>query len=162
MAAARLESKYVPGWAVGPSANRKLAMRCWEQVCERLTSLGEGLDGKIIHHDLDSVYTSYRWLRATLLDDEMRVSYSENGAKGIPTAVGTSRSGGGRRLRSALGSQRPRPCRPCEPSSTSGSGTTTRTDDTPQSGTFHPENISGKLSILSNQNHKSLLRLSRN
>jgi len=84
MAAARLESKYVPGWAVGPSANRKLAMRCWEQVRKRMASLDEGLDGKIIHHDLDSVYTSYRWLRATLLDDELRVSYSENGAKGNP------------------------------------------------------------------------------
>jgi Integrase core domain. len=81
MAVVDLESKYVPGWAVGPSANRKLAMRCWEQVRERLTSLGEGLDGKIIHHDLDSVYTSYRWLRATLLGDEMRVSYSENGVE---------------------------------------------------------------------------------
>ncbi|WP_341481360.1 IS3 family transposase [Salinibacter ruber] len=84
MAAARLESKYVPGWAVGPSANRKLAMRCWEQVRERMESLGEDLDEKIIHHDLDSVYTSYRWLEATLLGDEMRVSYSENGAKGNP------------------------------------------------------------------------------
>jgi len=84
MAVLDLESKYVPGWAVGPSANRKLAMRCWEQVRERMTSLGEELDEKIIHHDLDSVYTSYRWLRATLLDDGLRVSYSENGAKGNP------------------------------------------------------------------------------
>ncbi len=84
MAAARLESKYVPGWAVGPSANRKLAMRCWEQVRERMESLGEDLDEKIIHHDPGSVYTSYRWLRAILLDDEMRISYSENGAKGNP------------------------------------------------------------------------------
>ena len=84
MAVVDPESKYVPGWAVGPSANRKLAMRCWEQVRKRMASLDEGLDGKIIHHDLDSVYTSYRWLRATLLDDELRVSYSENGAKGNP------------------------------------------------------------------------------
>jgi transposase InsO family protein len=84
MAAARLESKYVPGWAVGPSANRKLAMRCWEQVRERMQNLGEGLDEKIIHHDLDSVYTSYRWLRAILLGDDMRISYSESGARGNP------------------------------------------------------------------------------
>jgi transposase InsO family protein len=84
MAVVDLESKYVPGWAVGPSANRKLAMRCWEQVRERMASLGEELDQKIIHHDLDSVYTSYRWLEAILLDDDMRVSYSENGAKGNP------------------------------------------------------------------------------
>jgi len=84
MAVVDLESKYVPGWAVGPSANRKLAMRCLERVRERMASLGEDLDEKIIHHDLDSVYTSYRWLRATLLEDRLRVSYSENGAKGNP------------------------------------------------------------------------------
>jgi transposase InsO family protein len=84
MAVVDLESKYVPGWAVGPSANRKLAMRCWEQVRKRMASLGEGLGEKIIHHDLDSVYTSYRWLRAILLDDEMRISYSESGARGNP------------------------------------------------------------------------------
>ena len=81
MAVVDLESKYVPGWAVGPSANRKLAMRCWEQVRERMRSLGEELGEKIIHHDLDSVYTSYRWLRAILLDDEMHISYSENGGE---------------------------------------------------------------------------------
>jgi putative transposase len=84
MAVVDLESKYVLGWAVGPSANRKLAMRCWEQVRERMASLDEKLDEKIIHHDLDSVYTSYRWLRSMLLDDGLRVSYSENGAKGNP------------------------------------------------------------------------------
>jgi transposase InsO family protein len=49
-----------------------------------MASLSEELDEKIIHHDLDSVYTSYRWLRATLLEDGLRVSYSENGAKGNP------------------------------------------------------------------------------
>jgi len=84
MAVVDLESKYVPGWEVGPSANRKLAMRCWEQVREQMENLGEELDEKIIHHDLDSVYTSYQWLEAILLDDEMRISYSENGAKRNP------------------------------------------------------------------------------
>ena len=84
MAVVDLESKYVPGWAVGPSANRKPAMRCWEQVRERMASLGEGLGEKIIHHDLDSVLVGYRWLEAMLLDDEMCISYSENGAKGNP------------------------------------------------------------------------------
>lgn len=79
-----LESKYVPSWAVGPSANRKLAMRCSERVRERTASPGEELGEKIIHHDLDSVYTSHRWLRAILLDDKMRIGYSENGARGNP------------------------------------------------------------------------------
>jgi putative transposase len=68
-------------------------MRCWEQVREQMARLGEELGEKVIHHDPGSAYTSYRWLEAILLDDEMRISYSENRAKGIPTAVGTSRSG---------------------------------------------------------------------
>ena len=84
MAVVDLESKYVPGWAVGPSANRKLAMRCWERVRERMAALDLAMAGRIVHHDQDSVYTSYRWLRAILLDDGLRVSYSEIGAKGNP------------------------------------------------------------------------------
>jgi transposase InsO family protein len=84
MAVVDLESKYVLGWAVGPSANRELALRCWEQVREQVGSLGVDLNGRIVHHDQDSVYTSYRWLRTVLLEDGMRISYSENGAKGNP------------------------------------------------------------------------------
>jgi transposase InsO family protein len=84
MAVVDLASKYVPGWAVGPSANRELALRCWEQVRERMSALGAELDGMIIHHDQDSVYTSYRWLQAILLEDGLRVSYSQNGAKDNP------------------------------------------------------------------------------
>jgi len=81
MAVVDLKSKYVPGWAVGPSANRELALRCWERVRERMASLSLNMAGRTIHHDQDSVYTSYRWLRAILLDDGMRVSYSENGGE---------------------------------------------------------------------------------
>lgn len=44
----------------------------------------------------------------------------------------------------------------------SDSGTSTRSEDTPQSDTPHPEKISGKLSLLRNQNLKSPLRLGRN
>jgi len=81
MAVVDLESKYVPGWAVGSSANRTLAMRCWKRVRERMSALGMPLEGQVVHHDQDSVYTSYRWLRAILLDDGLRVSYSENGGE---------------------------------------------------------------------------------
>jgi transposase InsO family protein len=84
MAVVDLESKFVPGRAVGPSANRELALRCWKRVRKRMASFGMELDGRIIHHDLRSVYTSYRWLSTILLEDGMRVSYSENGAKGNP------------------------------------------------------------------------------
>ncbi|WP_103030540.1 DDE-type integrase/transposase/recombinase [Salinibacter altiplanensis] len=84
MAVVDLESKYVPGWAVGPSADRQLALRCWERVRERMAALNLNMAGRTIHHDQDSVCTSYRWLRAVLLNDGLRVSYSENGAKGNP------------------------------------------------------------------------------
>ncbi len=84
MAVVDVESKYTCGWALGSSADRELALRCWERVRERMATLGIPLAGTLVHHDQDSVYTSYRWLQAILLEDGMRVSYSENGAKGNP------------------------------------------------------------------------------
>jgi hypothetical protein len=72
------------GWAVGPSTNRKLALRCWEQVRTSIAELGQTLKETILHSDLDSVYTSYDWLRRILLKDGLRVSYSERGAKDNP------------------------------------------------------------------------------
>lgn len=84
MAVLDLESRYVVGWAVGRSANRELALRCWDAVRSGLADFGCALEGRIIHHDQDSVYTSYQWLRTVLLEDGMRVSYSERGAKDNP------------------------------------------------------------------------------
>jgi transposase InsO family protein len=49
-----------------------------------MAALGQPLEGTILHSDLDSVYTSYHWLRQVLLDDGLRVSYSERGAKDNP------------------------------------------------------------------------------
>jgi hypothetical protein len=45
-----------------------------------------GLDpaGRILHHDQDSVYTSYRWTGQLLLEDHIRLSYSLSGAKDNP------------------------------------------------------------------------------
>jgi transposase InsO family protein len=59
MAVVDLESKYACGWAVGPSANRTLALRCWDRVRERMRSLDLDLSGRIIHHDLRSVCTRH-------------------------------------------------------------------------------------------------------
>jgi transposase InsO family protein len=84
MAVVDVGSRCALGWAVGPSANRELALRCWEQVRARMAALGQPLEGSILHSDLDSVYTSYDWLRKVLLDDGLRVSYSERGAKDNP------------------------------------------------------------------------------
>jgi transposase InsO family protein len=84
MAVVDVGSRCALGWAVGPSANRKLALQCWEQVRARMTALGQPLEGTILHSDLDSVYTSYDWLRQVLIDEGLRVSYSERGAKDNP------------------------------------------------------------------------------
>jgi len=55
-------SGWVEGWAVGKSANRELALKCWEAAKEGLAEVGRGTWGLVVHHDQDSVYTSYRWL----------------------------------------------------------------------------------------------------
>lgn len=77
-------SAWVPGWAVGPSPNRELALRAWERVETSFQEVEGALAGVIVHQDQDPVFTSYDWLRALLIDAEVLVSYSENGAKGNP------------------------------------------------------------------------------
>jgi len=42
------------------------------------------MDGVTVHSDQNAVYTSYAWLRRLLIDGEVRISYSENGARGNP------------------------------------------------------------------------------
>jgi hypothetical protein len=44
--------------------------------------------GTIIHHDQDSVYTSYDWTGQLLLKDNVRVSYALGGAKDNPEMEG--------------------------------------------------------------------------
>ena len=34
MAMVDISSRWVPGWAVGPSRNRSLALACWEKCCQ--------------------------------------------------------------------------------------------------------------------------------
>jgi len=77
-------SGWAAGWAVGRSANRELALRCWEAAKESLAKAGQDPQGLIVHHDQDSVYTSYRWLSRLLIEDKVVVSYCERGAKDNP------------------------------------------------------------------------------
>ena len=55
MAVVDVGSRYALGWAVGPSADRELALQCWERVRARMAGLGQPLEGTILHSDLDSV-----------------------------------------------------------------------------------------------------------
>jgi len=93
MAMVDVGSAWAPGWAVGPSADRALALRCWESVKDALVHVGRGTDGLIVHHDQDTVYTSYDWLQALLIRDRARVSFAEHGARDNPPACAARAAG---------------------------------------------------------------------
>ena len=78
-------TKWVVGWAVGLRPNTELALEALSLAAATLADVGLSLNGRIIHHDQDTVYTGYRWLRAVLIKHRARISFSENGAKGNTT-----------------------------------------------------------------------------
>ncbi len=94
-----LESRWAGGWAVGDARNRSVAFQALDDLRTNMASLDQRLWGVVIHHDKDSVYTSYRWLEEVLLKDRARISYAQRGAQDNPW--GWSRSGGGLRQRTA-------------------------------------------------------------
>ena len=75
-------TKWSIGWAVGSRPNTGLALEALSMAAATLADGGLSLEGRIIHHDQDTVYTGYRWLRAVLITHRPRISFSENGAKG--------------------------------------------------------------------------------
>ncbi len=77
-------SEWVPGWALGPSANATLALECWERVKGTYARFGRDMAGVVVHQDQDPVFTGYDWLRALVLDAGVRISYSERGARDNP------------------------------------------------------------------------------
>lgn len=77
-------SKMVYGWALGEIANTDLALLAWEDAKRTFQKHKIPYKGMIIHHDQDSVYTSYAWTGQLLLKDELRVSYALLGAKDNP------------------------------------------------------------------------------
>lgn len=76
--------KMAYGWAVGERANTDLALAAWERAKETFQRLGIPYRGMIIHHDRDPVFTGYGWTGQLLLEDEVRLSYTLNGAKDNP------------------------------------------------------------------------------
>jgi len=77
-------SKMAFGWAIGKSSNTVLALRAWEHACETFKELDVLRVGIIVHHDRDSVYTSYEWTSQLLSKDRARLSYALRGAKDNP------------------------------------------------------------------------------
>lgn len=78
------KSKLAVGWAVGERAVTELALEAWERAKETLAGLGISLEGVIVHHDQDPVFTSYGWTSRLLLDDRVQLSYALNGARDNP------------------------------------------------------------------------------
>ena len=78
-------SKWAGGWSVGPSRSRTMALRAVGSLREEMTMLGCGdLSGVIVHHDKDSVYTSYARLERLLLKERARLSYAYGARRTIP------------------------------------------------------------------------------
>jgi len=68
------DCKMVFGWAVGERANTQLALKAWSRAKQTFKEYGIPCKGLIMHHDQDSVYTSYRWARRLLAKDKVQLS----------------------------------------------------------------------------------------
>ena len=79
-----IASRWAGGWAVAAQRHRRTALSALTHLRSRLEVYHRDLEGVIIHHDKDSVYTSHDWLRQVLLEDRGRLSYAEHGAKDNP------------------------------------------------------------------------------
>ena len=80
-----IESKWAGGWSVGASRNRLMALEAVDSLREGMALLEHpSLAEVIIHHDKDSVYTSYLWLERLLLEERVRISYAQRGARDNP------------------------------------------------------------------------------
>jgi transposase InsO family protein len=76
--------KLAYGWAVGLRADTPLALAAWEMAKSTFQELTIPYAGLIMHHDQDPVYTGYGWASQLVLADQVRLSYTLNGAKDNP------------------------------------------------------------------------------
>jgi len=77
-------SKMAYGWAVGESADIPLALQAWTHAKDTFRQLNVPYGGMILHHDRDSVFTSYEWTAHLLVKEGLRLSYALRGAKDNP------------------------------------------------------------------------------
>ncbi|MDA1190081.1 MAG: integrase core domain-containing protein [Candidatus Poribacteria bacterium] len=79
-----IKSRWAGGWTVAAQRHRQTALSALTHLRSRMEVYHRDLEGVIIHHDRDSVYTSHDWLRQVLLEDHARLSYAQHGAKDNP------------------------------------------------------------------------------
>ena len=84
MAFLDIQTRWIAGFGVGAHRNRALAIYCLDQLQNNLSCLDRGLSDILIHHDRDSVYTSYDWLHRVLITEGAGISFAMNGAKDNP------------------------------------------------------------------------------
>jgi len=76
------KSKLVLGHAFGESADIELALEAWKRTRFQLKRMGKKVKEVIIHHDQDGDFIGHEWLHQIAVKDKVRVSYSEDRAKG--------------------------------------------------------------------------------
>ena len=74
-------SKLIFGWAVGKSTITEVVLRAWKRTRETFSQYNASLERTIFHQDQNSVFTSNNWVDETLIEEDVKLSYSENGAK---------------------------------------------------------------------------------
>ena len=79
-----VKSKVVIGWAVAPSADRRLALTAWRRAKKQLAHYGLETASRTVHSDQDAVYRSHDYLSELILEDGIRISFSERGCKDNP------------------------------------------------------------------------------
>ncbi len=84
MAFLDIHTRWIAGFGVGAHRNRALAIYCLDQLQNNLACLDRRLSDILIHHDRDSVYTSYDWLQRVLIKERAGISFAMNGAKDNP------------------------------------------------------------------------------
>ena len=84
MAFLDIHTRWIAGFGVGAHRNRDLAIYCLDQLQNNLSCLDRRLSDILIHHDRDSVYTSYDWLHRVLITEGAGISFAMNGAKDNP------------------------------------------------------------------------------
>lgn len=77
-------SKVVVGWALEEHKQTPAALAAWGDAQRTLKAWGICRPIGMVHHDQDSVYTSYEWTARLLLDEHVRLSYAVNGCKDNP------------------------------------------------------------------------------
>ena len=79
-----IPTRWAGGWAVANRRSTELALSCLDELSMNLAQLGHTLQGRIVHHDKDSVYTGYAWLKRVLLKEAAIASFAQRVAKDNP------------------------------------------------------------------------------